>query len=283
RLLVHAVDLRRDVVALLLEGALRAVLLAAGGRERRPAAGGEGVAPGLLLVPELAVDARGLLAREVLDRRGLGLRLLLHALLFLVRVGELARVDHVELLLGDAFLLQLRVGLVGVAADVGVLLLERRDRALAEVHRRRVRRRLGGRQPDRDVVRRHGRRRRAHVAEGRDHRVLVALHDLEHVGAHVPAAAVLLEIVDVLQRLRDVLLERLGQPPLGLLRLDDGGGAAADRLDLAGVAGRLLLALRDHDRVLRLRELLVRVVVRLLVLREARQRRAAAREHGQRL
>ena len=84
-----------------------------------------------------------------------------------------------------------------ILGNVGVLFLQRRDGALAEIHVGRGRRDFLGRQSFRLVLARSGRRRLAHVLESGDDRVLVALHHLHHVGAHVLGFLVALEVVDV--------------------------------------------------------------------------------------
>ena len=82
---------------------------------------------------------------------------------------------------------------------------------------------------------------------------------------------VALEVVDVLDLLRDIPLEGFLQLVLALGLVDRGCGPRADGADLGVVALRLVLGVGDHDGLLRLLALLRRVVVCLLVLPEFAQ------------
>ena len=142
--------------------------------------------------------------RKLLHGERLGLRRFLHSFFLFVRHREITAVDHVELVLRDAFFLQLAVRFFGVLGNVGVLLLQRRDAVFAETERGGWRRRLGWGQRLRFKFPRSGRRRVAHVLEGGDHGTLVDLDHLHHLGAGVLGFLVALEVVYVFDFARHV-------------------------------------------------------------------------------
>ena len=233
------VDLVRHILALFFEGALCALLLLRGSAEVGLALGPHPVALDLLLLLEVLVDLLGCLLSELLDGEWFGLRHFLHPFLFLIGFGEVAAVHHVELLLRNAFFGQLAVGLLRVATDVGVLLLQRRDGALAEVHAGRGRRGSFGRNCLGRMLGRGGSRRLPHLAKRGGHGVLVRLYHFHHVGAHVLGLLVALEVVDVFNAAWDVLLQRFLQLLLGFELVDRRRLTAAYSVHLPSVAFRL--------------------------------------------
>src|ERR1044072_4423681 len=120
-------------------------------------------------------------------------------------------VDHVELFLRDAFFFQLAVGFFGEIREIGVLFLQRRDAVFAEREGCGSGRGFGWRQRFGFKLARRGRRRVAHVLKRRDHRAFVCLDHLQNFGAGMLCFLVALEVVDVFDRLRNVLSQVLLQ------------------------------------------------------------------------
>ena len=143
--------------------------------------------------------------RELLDSDRLLLSRLLHSFLFLIRRGQVAAVDHVELVLRDAFVLQLLIAFVGKVREIGVLFLQRRDAILTEGHGAGGRRDFRWRQGFRFVLARRRRRSVTHVLKSRDDAAFVFLNCLQDVGARVLCFFVALEVIDILNRFRHVL------------------------------------------------------------------------------
>ena len=277
---VDAVDLASHFLTFLLKSAFGAFLLLRGGAKVGLAFGPQSVAFLLLFLLEVLVDLGGFLLGELLHGERFGLRRGLHAFLFLVRYGEVAAIDHVKLLLRDAFLFQLAVGLLGVVADVGMLLLQRRNGTLTEVHcgSRRCHFRRG--QGFRRVLGGSGRWRLSHVGESGGHGVFVALDHLHHVCAHVLGLLVALKVVDVLDAVRDICLERLLQFLLGFVCVGAGCRAAAYGIDLARITLRLPFGGWDDDGFFGLLQLFGGLVVGLLVLSQPLQHAGAFEQHG---
>src|SRR6185503_11490953 len=195
---------------------------------------------------EIVLDFLVFLLRKLLHCERLGYRRLLHPFLFFIRSREIAAVDHVELLLRDAFFFQLAVSFVGVLREIGVLFLQRRDAVFAERERGGSGRGFGGRQRFGLKLARRGRRRSAHVLECRDDRALVCLDHLQHFCTGVLCFLVALEVVDVFDLLRNVFSQVLLKRLFAFVWIDFRRGTIADDVDLAGVALRLPLAIGNH-------------------------------------
>ena len=277
--LEDAVDLVRHLVALFLQRALGPLLLQRGSTQPGVAPASQGRALSFFVGLQCLRHLGALLMRESLHGQRFTFRRSGQALLLLVGAGQVAAVHHVQLLLGDALFLQPGVGLRGVAACVDVFGQQRRHGIGAQVQRCRGRRHFGRRQCHGRLLGRHSGWRALHVGEGFHHRVLVALHHLQHIGGHVLRLFVALEVVNVLDAARHVVCQRCLQLAARHRRVHWRRRARAHRVHMGAVAARLAFARRHHHGVFGLLQLLRRVVVRLLVAAQARECADAARQH----
>ncbi len=100
------------------------------------ASGFYSIASCLFCLSELRVDLFRLLLGKLLDSERFRFAGCLHSLLFFVRRGQVAAIDHIKLLLRDPFFFQLAVSLLGVVANIGMLFLQGSDGTLAEIQAR---------------------------------------------------------------------------------------------------------------------------------------------------